>query len=58
MIYILKFVTVILIYIVFLKVIFNIIDKCGIDFVGFFQELGKTIKKLLVRIRKVSKLRL
>ena len=40
-----KMVTALLISTMIIKILMNIINLVGIDFVGFFEDLGKKIKK-------------
>lgn len=42
---ILKIIVIILVNVIIIKIIMNIIDKYGIKFVEFFQDLWKKIRK-------------
>ena len=43
--YTLKIIVALLISIVIIKILMNVINHVGIDFVGFFEDLWKKIKK-------------
>lgn len=42
---ILRMVIALLIYTMIMKVVFNVINCCGIDFVGFIEDVLKKVKK-------------